>query len=93
MIHKLDPARKGIVFCYMTEEEQKFLKDADKAGADIDIIKIDGTWRVIRNPNFDMNAAYWTDWVRPEEPKQPTNLPEGWKAYRVTWKWAVSRLD
>jgi hypothetical protein len=85
MINKIDHARKGMCFGCMTEEEQQFLRDADKAGADIDIIKIDGTWRVIRRPNFDRNAAYWTNWVRPEEPKQPTNLPDGWKAYPVIW--------
>jgi hypothetical protein len=89
MIKQLDPARKGIVFGCMTPEEQQFLKDAAIAGAIIDLMRLDGSWRIIHYPSFDKNGAYWTDWTRPEEPKhplQPTNLPDGWKAYRVVWR-------
>jgi hypothetical protein len=64
MIGKLDPARKGMVFGEMTEDERQLLINAYNAGAVIEL-RCSKTWVRTLAPTWSEDNAYWP---RPEQP-------------------------
>jgi hypothetical protein len=82
MITKLDPARKGMAFIALTEDERQFVLDAPVET----VIRMDGEgiWEPYHRSDFPVGWPYWTEWERPAEPEQPANLPEGFVARKLS---------
>jgi len=65
-MNKLDPARKGIVYGMLTQDEVLLLHEAP-----IDTIKAiseNAEWQDIHGKHFCYGCAYWTDWERGMQP-------------------------
>lgn len=93
MITQLDPSRKGMPWCLMTDDEREFIFDASIAKANLYTLNTDGIWQscVIGVPI--PRSTFWTDWQRPAQPDQPTNLPNGFIARRMDYESNYPQID